>query len=102
MALYAQKLVTDLIEAWQWPEGGVSQHKISQEIERSGLKLGLYDGTVTRGDFADGSKWQWESASLSNTGKYVSAKIGDWIVWSSGEWHIMTDEKFKEKYRGFV
>lgn len=101
MALYTQIPVAELIEAWQWPEGGNAQFDISEEIERSGLKLGLYDGFVTRGNFADGSKWQWQFASLSKVGNYASAEVGDWIVFVSGEWSVMKDDKFKEKYRGF-
>lgn len=100
MGMYVQKPRADMAQAWQWPEGGPTQHEVAKEIAKAGLELGLYDGCVEHGEYNDGSKWQWRWATLKN-GDYKSAKVGDWIVIDGEMSFVMSDDGFKAKYRGF-
>lgn len=101
MALFHQKPITELVEAWQWPDNAGTQMDVAKEVSALGGKLGLYDGCVERGEFSDGYKWRWKFASIE--GQYTkSAGIGDWIVFERGRFTVMDNDEFQSKFKGFA
>ena len=87
------------VEAVQFPEDGVEQHKVAMWVREQGGVIKLYDGNVEQGDFNNGVKYRWSIAFIDTLEGSMAVRVGDYIIRGvKGEFYPCKPEIFEMTY----